>query len=74
MATKKKKRVFKTITIRLSLFEFRDIDELKKEVCTKTLSKAMIKAAVNYKRLKQMLAETQNQLDILIYEKQRQQS
>jgi len=66
-----KKRVFKKLTLRLSLWEYRDLQELKKEVHQKTLSKAILKASTNYKKLKQSLFEIQNQLDLLNYEKSR---
>lgn len=66
-----KKRVFKKLTLRLSLWEYRDLEDLKKEVHQKTLSKAILKASTNYKKLKLLLFETQNQLDILNYEKSR---
>ena len=67
---RKKKRVFKTLTLRISLWEFRDIDELKKETIKKTMNKAIIHAACNYVRIKKMLYETTNELDILKYESQ----
>jgi hypothetical protein len=65
---RKKKRVFKKLTIQLSLWEFRDIDELRKELNKKTLSKTLIHAACNYLRLRKMLFEVQNELDYLKYE------
>ncbi len=67
-----RKRVFKKLTIRLSLFEFRSADELRNEMCTKTLSKAIIKASCNYIKLKLIINDLQNQIDILNYEKSRQ--
>jgi hypothetical protein len=69
MATRKKKRVFKKLMLRISLWEHRDIEELKKETFSKTSSKAIIKAACNYKRLKQIIKDQQNQIDILLHEK-----
>jgi len=68
---RQKKRVFKKLTLRISLWEYREIEELRKEMHTKTLSKAILKASCNYIRLKKMMFEIQNQLDILEYEKQR---
>lgn len=69
-----KKRVFKTLTLRINLWEYRDIDELKKEVFAKTSAKAILKAACNYVRLKKMLYETTNELDILRHEINQRQS
>lgn len=70
MARKRsKKRIFKRYTIRLSLWEFRDIEVLKKETFCKTTAKAMVKASTNYLRLKQIITEQQNEIDILRHEK-----
>ena len=70
---RKKKRVFKTLTLRISLWEFRDIDELKKETHSKTSAKPILKAACNYVIIKKMLYDTTNELDFLKYEKAKQQ-
>ena len=69
MATRTRKRVFKKLTLRISLFEYRDIDELREVTCSKTLSKAILKAATNYSKLKETINELQNQIDILNHEK-----
>jgi hypothetical protein len=72
MATRKKKRVFKKLMLRIDLWEYRDIEALKKETFSKTSAKAIIKAACNYVRLKEIIKNQQNQIDILIYEKSQQ--
>jgi uncharacterized membrane protein YfbV (UPF0208 family) len=69
MVPRKKKRVFTKLTLRLSLWEYREVEELKKETFSKTSAKAIVKAACNYKRLKEIIHEQQNQIDILTNEK-----
>jgi len=69
MATRRKKRVFKKLTLRISLWEYRDIEELKKETFSKTSAKAILKASCNYVRLKKIIHEQQNEIDILKHEK-----
>ena len=70
--TRTKKRIFKKLTLRLSLWEHRDIEALKTETFCKTSAKAIIKAACNYVRLKEIIKNQQNEIDILIYEKSQQ--
>lgn len=69
---RKKKRVFKRYTLRVSLFEYRDIEELKKETFCKTSAKAILKAATNYVKLKKIIYDLQNEIDILRHEKNQQ--
>lgn len=72
MATRKKKRVFKKLMLRIDLWEYRDIEALKIETFSKTSAKAILKAALNYVRLKEIIKNQQNQIDILNYEKSQQ--
>lgn len=69
---RKKKRVFKRYTLRVSLWEYREIQELKKETFSKTASKAILKAATNYVKLKRIIYDLQNELDILKHEQTQQ--
>lgn len=69
MVPRKKKRVYTKLTLRVNLWEHRDIENLKKETFSKTSAKAILKAACNYVRLKEIIHQQQNQIDILIHEK-----